>query len=169
MRNFSLVLVCGAVIAIAGCGGGDDSSTTASTSAGVATGLTPLSQEDFVSQANAVCADVNSQIEALAPPTNDVASVAKFTKQGLAIVVPAAEKLAEIVPPADLQGRYTQWLGALAKQVSLEQGIQSAAQAGDADTVNASIKELQSENEVNDQLASALGLTECAKDAQPQG
>src|SRR4051812_3226990 len=71
-RVFSLpaaILAIGAIaiaIAIAGCGGGGDS-TTASTGASGATGAggTALSQADFVSQANAACADANSQVEAL--------------------------------------------------------------------------------------------------------
>ena len=49
------VAALGAVIALAGCGGGSDS----------------LSADEFRSQADAICADANTQTDALAEPQSD--------------------------------------------------------------------------------------------------
>jgi hypothetical protein len=175
MRNFFCLVICSgaAAVAIAGCGGGDDSSsTTVSTGASGASGVagaTPLSEDEFVSQANSICADANGQIEALSAPSNDLHSVAEFTSDGIAILKPAVQQLQALVPPADLQDQYSQWLTAVQKAFNEQQQLQSAAESGDGQTVQSLADDIQGHNDANNQLASDLGLTECARDVQPQG
>jgi len=48
------------MLALAACGGGDDTSATTDTTQG-----TPLTESDYVSQANAICATANDQLAAL--------------------------------------------------------------------------------------------------------
>lgn len=157
-----------AAIAIAGCGGGDDSpSTTASSTVSGATGAngaaTPLSQEDFVSQGNMICADVNTQLAALEPPTDDTQSIATYAAAGLAIVDPAMAEFQALTPPADLQAKYDAYLALVAKQIETQEALQAAAAAGDAESVKSRISDLQAQN--SDQAATDLGLTECANDS----
>lgn len=164
-----LAVIASAALAIAGCGGGDDT-TTASTGASGASGVggtTPLSEEEFVSQANAICADVNSQIAALQAPTNDLPSLADFAQQGLEIIQPVLEQFQALVPPEDLQAQFDDYVSAVQHQTDLDQQLADAATAGDAQEVNSLVKQLQTAD--NDQAASDLGLDECAKDTQPQG
>ncbi|MDX6582463.1 MAG: hypothetical protein QOI10_1647 [Solirubrobacterales bacterium] len=168
-RATGLAAVCAtAAIAIAGCGGGSDS-TTASTGASGATGAsgTPLSQEEFVSQANAICADLNTQLEGLKPPTNDPASIADFASQGLAIIEPVFEQLQALTPPADLQSQFDDYVAAAQQSIDKEKELQAAAEAGDAGQVKSLVAYLNAHS--NDPAARALGLDECAKDPQPQG
>jgi hypothetical protein len=65
-------LLCAAIaLAVAGCGGGDDSSSTtvSSTTAVGATGASggaPLSTDEFITQADAICTSSNDEVDAQA-------------------------------------------------------------------------------------------------------
>ncbi|MDX6581015.1 MAG: hypothetical protein QOI10_199 [Solirubrobacterales bacterium] len=168
-KTLSLVAAT-AALAIAGCGGGSDtsSSTTGATGATGASGGTPLSQAEFVSQANAVCADGNGQIEALqAPASNDLQSLGSYAQDVLDIADPLIQQLQAIVPPADLQSDYDAYVAAIQDQNDLDQQLAEAANSGDTAQVKSILQELQAVD--TDPQAKALGLDECAKDAQPQG
>ena len=164
-----LAICATAAIAIAGCGGGGDS-TTASTGASGATGAsgTPLSQDEFVSQANTICADLNDQLSALQQPT-DIKSVADFAAQGLAIIEPAFQQFQALVPPADLQAQWDDYISQAESQLAKEKQLATAAAAGDSQQVQAIAADIKSINNDQDAKATDLGLTECAKDAKPQG
>jgi hypothetical protein len=166
-RSAALLLIATAALAIAGCGGDDE--TTSSTGASGATGVsgTPLSEEEFVSQADAICATVNSRIEGLQAPRNDLASIADFAQQGLEIVQPALQELQALVPPEDLQAQFDDYVSRVEDQVDLQDQLGAAAAAGDTEEVDSLIEQLQAGN--NNEAARDLGLNECAKDASPQG
>jgi hypothetical protein len=155
-------------LAIAGCGGGDDtSSTTAGASGASGASGTALTQDEFVSQANAICADANSQVEALAAPTNDVQGLGDYAATIVKISAPLIDQMAAIVPPADLQAQFDDYVQSIRDSSDTAQKLADAAKAGDTAQVNSLVAQLQKDN--NDDEAKALGLTECAKDPQPQG
>ena len=155
------------VVAFAGCGGGSDSSTTAGASgASGANGGTPLSQDEFVSQANAVCKDNNDQQAALKQPTSsDLSSIATYLGQSLAITNDAYTKLAAITPPSDQQSDYSRWLSDKKDQLAIARQIEDAAKAGNRSKVNSRLQQLNSSQPKGDAEAMALGLTECGKNA----
>lgn len=142
-----VLLVACAAIAIAGCGGDDDSSSTGGS--------------DFVAQANAICVDVSTQSAALTPPTNEVQSFVKYTEGGLAIIEPALKKMQALTPPEDQKQEFEAYLAAIKKQIQIEESMHDAAVAGNAQAVSALVKDLEADGTV--QKAAALGFTECAK------
>jgi hypothetical protein len=166
-RRVVVVLAAAAALAIAGCGDDDDTTDTSGASGATGVSGTALSEDEFVSRANAICADANSRIEGLQAPTDDPQSIADFAQEGLAIVEPALGEFRAIVPPADLQDRWDEFLQHAEQQIELEKQLQTAAEAGDVQEVKQLVAQL-GENE-DDSLATGLGLDECAKDAQPQG
>jgi len=155
-----------ATMAVAGCGGGDNSTTGASGATG-ASGGAPLSQQDFVSQGNAICKDANDKIAALKPPTSDLSSVSAFAAQGLAIDNEIYARFAALTPPSDLQAKYSAFLSDAKTQIGQIGELKDAADAGDSQKVQ-DISDQISNNSLDAQ-AEELGLTECAKDVQPQG
>jgi hypothetical protein len=151
----------------AGCG--DDDETTDATGASGASGFsgTALTEEEFVDQGNAICADVNSQIEALQAPSNDLQSVAAYADEGLAIVEPALDQFRALVPPEDIQDDWDAYLDSAEEQIDLTKQLQVAAEAGDTQEAQSILQDL---NELdNNGQARELGLTECAKNPTPQG
>src|SRR5690349_790221 len=136
-----------AAFALAGCGGDDDTTdTTAGASGASGVSGTALTEDEFTSQVNGICGDVNDQIEALQAPTNDPQSLADFAQEGLDIVEPAFEQFQAITPPADLQSQWDEFLSHAQKQIDLEKQLQSAAAAGDIQQV----KELAAEIKANE-------------------
>jgi hypothetical protein len=156
-------------LAVAGCGGGSDSSTTGASGTSGAAGSTPLSQDEFVSQANAACKDANDQIVALKAPASTVTAQAATVSQEIPIINSSLSKLTAITPPADLQSKYSQWLSEAKQQVSLATQLVDAAKANDTAKVQAIGQQLGANSDKNNALARDLGLTECAKDISPQG
>jgi hypothetical protein len=161
--------VAAASLAVAGCGGGSSSSTTGASGASGAAGSAPLSQSEFVSQANAACKDANDQVVALKAPAQTLSSQAATIAQELPIINQGLAKLTAITPPTDLQSEYNQWLAATKTQVKVATELAAAAKANDTAKAQSLAQQLQANNNKLDSTASDLGLTECAKNVSPQG
>jgi hypothetical protein len=158
-----------ATMAVAGCGSSSTSTTGASGATG-ASGGTPLSQQDFVSQADAACKEGNDKIAALkAPTSSDLSSISSFAAQGLAIDNEIYAKLAAVTPPSDLQAKYSAYLNEAKTQIAAVSQLKDAADAGDSQKVQSIANQISSANDSLDSQAKQLGLTECAKNVQPQG
>jgi hypothetical protein len=160
--------VAAASLAVAGCGGGSSSTTGASGASGTS-GSTPLSQDEFVSQANAACKDANDQLAALKAPAQTLNAQGATIAQEIPIINQGLAKLTAITPPTDLQSKYDQWLSQAKQQVTLATQLAAAAKANDTAKAQSAAKQLQANSEQNNSLASDLGLTECAKNVSPQG
>jgi hypothetical protein len=160
----------GAVI-LAGCGGGSSSSSTGASGASGASGSAPLSQDEFVSQANAACKKSNDAIAALppAPTGGDLSSVAPHLEQDLAIAKTLYSDLSALTPPSDMQAKYTQLVSDINKAVSLTAQVEAAAKANDSTKAQALNTQLQALGSKLEAEANALGLAECSKSAKPQG
>jgi hypothetical protein len=89
----------GAVALIAGCGGGSSS----------------LTADEFRSQADAICADYNTQSDALADPTS-AAEYLPALKKILPLQTAELTKLKALKPPSDLKGAFDEALALLDKQ-----------------------------------------------------
>ncbi len=162
--------IAAASLAVAGCGGGSSSSTTSGASgASGAAGSTPPRQDEFASQANAVCKDSNDQIAALKAPAQTASAQAATIAQEIPIINQGIAKLTAITPPTDLQSKYDQWLSQVRKQVSLATQLAAAAKANDAGKAQSVGKQLKANSNQNGALATDLGLTECATNVTPQG
>ena len=142
INRIGLAAIAGCVavgaLALAGCGGGSSTTATGASGASGASGSAPLSQSEFVSQANAVCKEGNTKIEALTPPSN-------------------------------LQSDWDKLIADAKKKEALAQKTLADAKANDTSAFNADIQQIQALGGSGDALASSIGLTECAKDASPQG
>jgi hypothetical protein len=168
-RLVLLALAAVAALAIAGCGGDDDTTdaTTAATGASGVAGA-PLTQEEFVSQGNQICGDVNDQLNAMTAPSNDLGSIAQFASDGLAIIEPALAQFQAITPPADLQSKWDDFLSKADQQIELTKQMQAAAEAGDKQQVKDLLGQIQAMDD-DGALAKELGLDVCAQETSPQG
>jgi hypothetical protein len=155
---------------LAGCGGSDSSTTAGASGASGASGGTPLSQDEFVSQANAACKEANDKINALKPPSSsDLSAVAPILAQEVAIFGDTVAKLTAITPPSDQQAQYDAWLSDIKGSVAQATELAAVAKTGDTAKAQALAQKLQTANDKANAGAKDLGLTECAKNAQPSG
>jgi hypothetical protein len=158
-------------LAFAGCGGGSSSSTTGASGASGASGSAPLSQDEFVSQANAICKEGNTKVEALkAPPSGGPASgFVSYLEQTIAVQTPLLSQLEALTPPSNLQSDWNKLIADAKQKQALANKALDAAKANDTSQFNAAINQIQAMGNQGDSLASSIGLTECAKHPQPQG
>ena len=141
-----------AVVALAaGCGGGGGG------------GGDRLTQEEFIQQADAICADSDQQIGALGEPQT-MEELATLAPQAFAISGQTLDALRELNPPEGLAAQYTRALDLLQQQQDLEQEFVDAAESGDQAQVDAVIAKGEPLETEADGIAKELGLTECGSD-----
>ena len=158
-------------LAFAGCGGGSDTSTTGASGASGASGGTALSEDEFVSQANAICKEGNTKVEALkAPPSGGPPSgFVPYLSQTIAAQQPLVAELAALTPPSNLQSDWDKLIADAKQKEALANKALDAAKANDTDQFTAVIEQLQSMSGSADSLARSIGLDECAKHPTAQG
>jgi hypothetical protein len=155
MRARVLAAAALAVVSIAaGCGGGGENG-----------GGDLLTSEEFVQQADGLCADANQQIGALSEPQN-VQELATYAAEALSISEQTLDALGELSPPEDLQAQYDRALELLDEQNAIGRQIVDAAEEGDT----ARIEELSAQAEAleaeTDQIAVDLGLQTCGSESE---
>ena len=164
LRGGSRFLAAGLVCAagtLAGCGGSNSSSSTATASLSVAAGA------NFANLANQICANADSQIEALPAANGDVNTATTDVQQALPIENAAIAQLRNLTPPAAQQQAFTTWISGLDRKAALTAQEVTALQAGNGSEAQVFQQQVQAIN-TNSQ-ATSLGLPDCAKNAQPAG
>lgn len=159
----------GAVV-LAGCGGSSDTTSAGASGTSGASG-TALSQDEFVSQANAICKDSNTQVEALKAPTagSTPADQLPTLEKNLSIANDTYAKMSALTPPSDVQAQFAQYLSAAKAQIGLAEDLVIAVNKQDSAKIQSLATQLNAGNSKTDADATSLGLTECAKDVRPQG
>ena len=178
INRIGLATIAGCVavgaLPFAGCGGSSSSSTTVASGASgasAAAGTAPLSQDEFVSQANAACKESNDKVAALKAPsaTASIQDQIPTLEQDIAIANDTYTQLSAITPPSNLQAKYTAYLNAGKGQIAFANQLLDAAKANDTSKLQQIAPKLNAGKSQADAQAKALGLTECAKDVRPQG
>ncbi|MGE0026210.1 MAG: hypothetical protein AB7O78_03965 [Thermoleophilia bacterium] len=148
-RPLAALAVVGAAAAIAGCGGGGDSSGA-------------LSADEFRTQADAICADANTRLQALDEPTG-ADQVLGFLQSGLTVQQEQLDKLKALDPPSDLSGTFGEAMDLLDQQTTEIQGAADRISGGeDPETVIADVSpKLDSISSEADAKAKELGLKVC--------
>jgi hypothetical protein len=158
------IAVAGAVALTAGCGGSGSSS---STTAGASSTGAP-SADAFRSQADAVCRDANTQLNALTAPSDSssAADVASYLHRGLTISGDELDRLRAITPPADLKDDYDSALDLLSRRdAQLKTAADKIAGGADASQViGAADARITSLNDQAKAKAKTLGLSVCGTD-----
>jgi hypothetical protein len=156
-------LVCAAfAVAVAGCGGGDDStSTTASTGVSGATGASgaPLTKEQFIQQADQICQQGNDATQQAAnqlfggqKPTDE--QVTQFVNDSLAPAIQTEiDQIGALTPPAGDEDDIQAMLGAVSDALDQIKQDPSSLLASDNEGPFAQA----------DQLARDYGLKVCGK------
>jgi hypothetical protein len=151
------VLALGALgLLSAGCGGGDDS--------GSGGGGDTLTAAAWRTQADAICTDAKTQLDALGQPTEE--DLVGFLKKGLAIATARADKIASLRPPAELADTQSKVVTLLrdtnAKIQSTIDKIGSGTSAEQA--ISAVDPAITKNGDDLDALAKEAGLSVCGAD-----
>jgi hypothetical protein len=174
INRIGLATIAGCVavgaLPFAGCGGSSSSSTTVASGASGAAGTAPLSQDEFVSQANAICKETNDKIVGVnAAQSNSLSDLSAMVQDEIPINNEAYAKFAALTPPSDLQAKYNELLSGAKAQEALANQFVDAAKTNDVNQANAILDKAKTLSSRQDSLSKSMGLTECAKDVSPQG
>jgi hypothetical protein len=154
---FTILAALGAFVAT-GCGGGDDtsSSTTAAAGASGASG-TALTQDQWVTQANAICAAGNKETDAAAQDAfgGQQPSQAQIEQYATDVLIPSIQgqidAIRALTPPEDIADDATAFLDDAETALDQVRDDPSTIAAGNSDGPFADVS----------QEAHDLGLTEC--------
>jgi hypothetical protein len=133
----------------AGCGGGG--------------GGDRLTKEEYIQQADAICADATEQIDALGQPQS-LEDLAAMTKQAVAIAADQLEKLRALVPPEEIEEQVNRAYDLLEQQNGVADEIVAAAEAGDAEKIQQLVDEAAPLEQEGDDIAANIGLQECGSE-----
>ena len=147
MRGALAVLVGVFVLLLAACGGGGSSGAR-------------LSKTEFQSQANAICAKYQKQLDALKTPTN-LDEIPDLVDQALAILNKEVAEIAALNPPEDLQTQFDAMIAASDKTKQAADDLSAAAKASDQAGVQKALDEGNAASNQADQIAGQLGLDSC--------
>ena len=153
-RVGAVAVLCAVALA-AGCGGGGDGGENG--------GGERLTAEEFVQQADAICADTNQQLDELNEPEN-VDDLAALAAEAVSISEQSVDALRELRPPEELQGQFDRALELLDQQNALGRELVTAAEDGDQEQIQAIVAEGEPIQTEAREIAGDLGLTECGQE-----
>ena len=145
MRGSVAALVGVLVLLAAGCGGG---------------GEEPLSKAEFQSEANAICAKYEKQLNALGTPSS-IDEIPDLVQQALVILNKEIDEIAALNPPDELQSDFDKLIAASNKTKAAANDLSAAAKSGDQAAVQKALEDGNAASDEADQLATGLGLGEC--------
>jgi hypothetical protein len=152
-RAFAAVLAAG-MLALAGCGDDDDAPT----------------REEFAKQADAICADLEKQSDALGESNPEsVSAIADFAAKARTTAEDGVERIKALTPPDGADGEKARaWQDAITndaetKLIPALEELEQAAKANDSKGVVAAAGKLQKlDSSKTDQLARDIGAQSCA-------
>jgi hypothetical protein len=117
----------------------------------------------FAAEANAVCADYDERIGAVATPA-DLGDLADSAEEIAGLIEEGTAALRELEPPEELAGEFADWLALNDEAAENAREISAAAEDGDRERI-VDLAELAEQDEAEaDALAEELGLDECLVD-----
>ena len=118
--------------------------------------------DEFLSQANAVCAEYGPKIEAVPPPLEDIDEWGAVGADIGDQLEASVNELRLVQPPDDLTDAYAEWIGLRADLLTSMRAVQDAGNNHDEAGVEAGLSEIRETQARADELAEELGLAECS-------
>jgi len=140
-RALAVLFAC---VALAACGGDDEGS------------------DEFLAQANAVCAEYGPKIEAVPPPLEDIDEWGAVGADIGDQLEASVNELRLVQPPDDLTDAYAEWIGLRADLLTSMRAVQDAGNNHDEAGVEAGLSEIRETQARADELAEELGLADCS-------
>jgi hypothetical protein len=145
---------------IAGCGGDDSTIQSIATTATTDATTSSVASDEFITAADARCAEANSAIANL---STDPAASTTSTQQQLAITKQTLSALRALGAPEDPDGSLADFYSAMQDQISVLKQQGQALAGGDtaaADALDTQLTQAQNDAET---AASSFGLEECGQ------
>lgn len=120
----------------------------------------PLTKEDFLAQADAICAEAEERIEDLERPTNPE-QIDGFVQQARELTENTLERLRELEPPEADADQIERMLDAIQRAVDQLPALAEAAKTNDTQAIADASREVQEATETSREIASEYGFEKC--------
>jgi hypothetical protein len=144
MTRVALVLLC-ACLALASCGGDENGDS-----------------DEFLQQANAICAEYGPRIAAIPPPFEDIDEWGAIGADIGDQLEASVNELRLLEPSDDLADSYSEWVGLRAELLTEMRGVQDAGNLHDETGVDAGLATITELQAQADELAEEIGLSDCS-------
>jgi hypothetical protein len=144
MTRLALALLCTCLV-VASCGGDEDESS-----------------DEFLQQANAVCAEYGPKIAAIPPPFEDIDEWGAVGADIGDQLEASVNELRLVEPPEELAEDYSEWVALRADLLTEMRGVQDAGNLHDETGVEAGLATITELQNQADGLAEELGLADCS-------
>ena len=118
--------------------------------------------DEFLSEANAICAEYGPKIEAIPPPLEDIDEWGAVGADMGDQLEASVNELRLVQPPDDLTDAYAEWIGLRADLLTSMRAVQEAGNNHDEAGVEAGLSEIRETQARADELAEELGLADCS-------
>jgi hypothetical protein len=149
MRTRRVAAASVAVLALAGCGGGN--------------GGDQLTAEDFRQQADAICADFEGRLDELGTPQS-LEDVEQYVDDAIPILEEGTAELDDLQPPDELEEDWNRAMEINREQLENVRALQQAVEDGDQAQIAELLQQADEARQESDQLATELGLEQCGSD-----
>lgn len=150
MKKFALVGALAALtIATAACGGGSDT----------------LSEDEYVSELEDLCRQVNGDIEDLGE-AEDYRDLARLGEDAKEITEQGLADLQELEPPEELEAEHEDYVASIERTLDLTDDFIAAAEDEDDQEIGEVGAELQDEDAERNEIADDIGASDCVTDEE---
>lgn len=119
-------------------------------------------EEEFLPEANAICANYGPKIAAIPPPLEDDDEWAAIAADMGDQLEASVNELQQLEPPADLEDDYSTWVALRADILTAMRSVQDAANIHDDPGIEAGLDTVAEKQAEADALAEELGLVDCS-------
>lgn len=147
------------VLLIRSCGGDDEEAPLVGATG--ASGTQPISQEEYIDQADAVCAEANNSIDRIDPAAEDA------IEEELQITEQALVRLQSLETPPDAPGSLNRFLRQMNRLVDGLDTLQTALERGDVEAQAAAETAITEAREKAANAAESFGFRECGEFGEP--
>ena len=150
-----LVIAAVGLALLAGCGGNG--------------GGGALTKDEFVQEADAICADVEGKLEDTQAELESATTpeeLAQAIDESIPAVRDGVDRLRGLEPPDDLQAQVDEWLELTERNLGRLEDLRDAAEQGDQRALQEIATEAEADEERADGVAREIGLDDCAEEEE---
>lgn len=122
-----------------------------------------LTAEEFRQQADAICAEFESKLNAIEQPSSPD-DLKRFVDDAVPIIEDGTQKLNDLDPPEEFRDEWTRVSEINSQNLDTIKEVQAALEDGDAEAAQRLLAEAGGNEEEADRLAREIGLTKCGQD-----
>lgn len=149
LASLASVTVALATFLVAGCGGDG--------------GNGGLTADEFRQQADAICAEFESKLDAVDQPSSPD-DLKRFVDEAVPIIEDGTQQLSDLDPPDEFQDEWTRVIEINEENLDTIRNVQTALADGDAEEAQRLVQESGANEGEADRLAREIGLTKCGQD-----